>query len=116
MMRLCALLGLLIAAQSGAEEKPVTYAVQIKPIFDQHCVSCHAGWFPDGQLRLDSLENIREGGKRGPVILPGKPDKGWLINLVTPRSGGFSAMPPGPARLSDKELALLRDWIAQGAR
>ncbi len=116
MIRLCTLLGALLASQSWAQEQPVTYAVQIKPILDQHCVECHSGWFPDGQLRLNSLENIREGGKRGQVILPGKPDKGWLINLVTPRSGGFSNMPPGAARLSDKELALLREWIAQGAR
>ncbi|WP_207062570.1 c-type cytochrome domain-containing protein [Motiliproteus sp. SC1-56] len=99
-----------------ASESPVRYQEQVKPLLDQHCVECHSGWFPKGGLRLDSLANIREGGKNGAAILPGQPTKGWLINLVVPRGGAPSAMPPGPAQLKPEEVELLREWIRQGAR
>ena len=101
---------------AGAAEAAVTYARDIKPIFDRHCVHCHRGWFPKAGLRLDSLEGIREGGRSGPAIVPGSPEKGWI-----PRSLGLPVshrgkMPPGEQRLSAEERRLIDAWIRQGAQ
>ncbi|WP_165840051.1 c-type cytochrome domain-containing protein [Motiliproteus coralliicola] len=99
-----------------ADDKSVTYQDQIKPIFDQHCVECHEGWFPKGGLRMDSLENLREGGKNGPSYFAGKPDKGRLINMIKQVPGRFSQMPPGEKSLTEAQYQLIRRWIEQGAR
>ena len=92
---------------AGEAEAAVTYAGHIKPIFDRHCVDCHRGWFPKAGLGLDSLEAIREGGRSGPAIVPGSPEKGWI-----PRSLGL----PDKHRLSAEETRLIDAWIRQGAR
>jgi mono/diheme cytochrome c family protein len=43
----------------------VTYATDIKPIFDQSCVKCHSGDKPKAKLKLDTLEGVLKGGKDG---------------------------------------------------
>ncbi len=105
---------LTICCSVQAEE--IRYQPTIKAIFDQHCVECHSGWFPDGGLRLNSLENIHEGGKQGAAVISGKPEKGWLINLVRTKPGRYSNMPPGSEQLSDQQISLIQQWIADGAR
>ena len=40
----------------ASDQKDVTYAKDIKPIFDKSCVKCHGAEKPKGKLRLDSLE------------------------------------------------------------
>ena len=100
-------------AQSSAAA--VNYQRHIQPIFDQHCIECHSGWFPQGGLRLDSLQNLREGGSNGVVLFAGEPDKGKLINLIRIVSGRFTIMPPGPTAVTQPEFDLIRSWIEQGA-
>ena len=99
-----------------AAEEAISFDAQIKPIFDKHCIECHEGWFPSGGLRLDSIENIRKGGKTGFAIVPGKADKGLIIMSVVPRKNGRVKMPPMGERLHDEEIELIREWIRQGAK
>ena len=123
--RACALLALLVLAvvpfaASGETvseaEVTVTFARDIKPIFDKHCVDCHSGWFPQAGLRLDSLEGVREGGRSGPAIVPGSPEKGWIPHSLRLPEGRRGKMPPGEQRLSAEESRLIDAWIRQGAR
>jgi len=51
------------------------------------------------------------GGDSGPAIVPGEPETSILIELVA--SGD---MPPGPTRLKDEQIELLREWIRTGAQ
>lgn len=91
---------------------------EVSRIFGQHCVKCHSdnskmGAPPEG-LRLGSHADILKGGERV-VLIPGNPQGSEIIRrvegLATPR------MPfDGPPWLTAEEIALLRDWIAQGAR
>ncbi len=111
----CILLGPLLLPAPSLRAAEVGYQRDIKPILDRYCVDCHSGWFADGGLRLDSLDNILAGGKQGPAVIPGQPEKGWLVNLIRSPPGRFSRMPPGPARLSDQQVALIQAWIAAGA-
>ncbi len=105
---------LLLPGLVGAAE-PVDYLKQIKPLLTQRCVSCHG---PDKQrssLRLDTAAFIREGGKSGQVIVPGKSARSLLIQCVL-GADGYIAMPPKGDRLSPQQIALLRTWIDQGAK
>ena len=107
----CALASLGTAAVGGtAEEKagPVNpqqaefFETHVRPVLAENCYSCHG---PDRQmagLRLDSRAAILKGSARGPVLVPGDPEKSVLIGAVrskwkrlakpnrSPASGVFS--------------------------
>ena len=63
-MVLAATIGLAAAASAAdatgqlppaSTKQGVTYATDIKPIFDNSCVKCHSGDKPKARLKLDSL-------------------------------------------------------------
>lgn len=115
-MKIKALLVILCCVATQGWAQPVDYSGQIQPIFDKYCVECHSGWFPQGGLRLDTLENLNEGGTNGRVLIPGEPDKGRLVNMIRSVPGRFTIMPPGPQAVTAAEFELIRSWIEQGAR
>src|SRR5574340_643548 len=53
----------------AATKQGVTYAADIKPVFDAACTKCHGEQKPKGHLRLDSLEGALKGGEDGKVVL-----------------------------------------------
>ena len=93
----------------------VSFARDVRPLLDKHCTSCHSGWFPSAWLDLTDLDDILEGGKAGPLVVAGKPDKGWLMFSIR-SAEGLRRMPPEGPRLSADETALLARWIEQGLR
>jgi WD40 repeat protein len=101
----------LCCASAGAEE--VSFAKQVWPVFRQHCWSCHSGGKPEGGLRFDSQEHLLRGGETGPLVVQGKPEESLLIEQV---SGDKPAMPPKRPPIGADKIALLRQWIAQGAK
>ena len=111
------LLPLLATMTAPLVDAEVRFDTHIKPIFEQYCDDCHSGWIPDGGLRTDTLENLMEGGKQGAAVIPGKPEKGWLINTIKLAPGRFGVMPPDKEKhLTDEQIKLIETWIAEGAR
>jgi Planctomycete cytochrome C len=100
----------------------VTYAKDIKPIFDVSCVKCHSGDRPHGHLKLDNLEDVLKGGKDGPVIVPGNSAKSDLVMRVAQMTDDdHEWMPPLHNRanikpLTPEQIGLIRAWIDQGAK
>jgi hypothetical protein len=114
MNRFTALL-LLLPLSSRAE---VDFTTQIQPILSQNCYACHG---PDeaaieGGLRLDTREKALKGGDSGKVIIPGNPDASELIKRIT-HSDPDEIMPPPEKKkpLPPEQVALLKQWIAEGA-
>ncbi len=114
-MRFVALLILLAAGSAHSAEPVVSFKRDIQPIFERHCTDCHSGWFPDARLDLSNLEDIRKGGKSGPLLVPGNPNKGWLMHVLTKASGRLR-MPPQGGPLSAEDIKQIRQWIAGGAK
>ncbi len=85
---------------------------QVRPLFVQHCYSCHAKGQKKGGLSLADRAALLAGGESGAVIALEKPDDSLLIAAVEHRGG--MAMPPN-GKLSDGEIAALRKWIELGA-
>ena len=103
--------GQLIAADSPRFER------DILPVFYHHCFACHSEKQakPKGKLRLDTAEGIR----RSDVIVAGKPEESELLKRVSLPHTDEDVMPPlkgGAQPLSDAERAMLRQWIADGAK
>ncbi len=76
---------------------------------------CHRGDAAPLGLRLDGFEGLMAGSERGPVVAPGDPDTSELMRRLEGRS--LPRMPlTGPPFLDDAQIALVREWIAAGAR
>ncbi|MEM9645016.1 MAG: c-type cytochrome domain-containing protein, partial [Planctomycetota bacterium] len=52
----------------GDETKKITFEDHIKPIFRQHCLSCHNQGEKRGGIALDSYQAMLEGGGSGEVV------------------------------------------------
>jgi hypothetical protein len=84
---------------AAASKKGVTYATDIKPLFDASCTRCHGAERAKGDLRLDSRDSALKGGKDGKVVIPGDPKKSLLL-IAAAQIDDETAMPPkrGPGR------------------
>ncbi|CAN5682323.1 hypothetical protein BH11VER1_BH11VER1_16680 [soil metagenome] len=105
--------GFLMAAE------PVDYAGKIAPIFQEHCVDCHAADDPDGEFNLETYEALGKGGKAGKAIVAGNAEDSLLIKFLEGRSGKEGKnqfMPPGKKEhLNADQIAIIKDWINAGA-
>ena len=101
-----------------AEEKPaapVSYYKDIRPIFQARCQGCHQPAKASGAYVMTAFETLTKGGESGEAaVLPGKPDESSLVKLITP-ADGKAAMPKDGKPLADREIALVKQWIAAGA-
>jgi cytochrome c553 len=109
-----------LAVQACGEEPSFTR--DIKGILSNRCVRCH-GPDPEGRagggdegLRLDSFAGATADLGGHAAIVPGKPDESELIARITSTDPDI-VMPPPEAgeRLPEKQVDLLRRWIAAGA-
>ena len=106
-----------MAAATTGPGGGIHFATQIKPIFEKSCIECHGAEKKKGNFRLDQPELALKGGESGlPAIVPGKSAESRLIKLVS-REDPDSPMPPSADKaLSREHVALLRQWIDQGAK
>ncbi|MBA3312426.1 MAG: DUF1553 domain-containing protein [Planctomycetota bacterium] len=103
----------LVALPSFAAE-PVDYAIDIKPIFERHCVSCHGAVRSQGGLRLDASQFLRTTGDSGGSVVPGDSASSVLLAALK-GEGGYTRMPQDADPLPDAQIALIERWIAEGA-
>ena len=105
--------GLLIANSGFADE--IHFETEIRPLLQQHCVKCHGPETQKSGLRLDAKSFAFRGGDSGAVIVPGKATESELLRRVTSTDEDLK-MPPSGDALSVKEIALLTQWLDQGAQ
>ena len=95
-------------------KRPVDFARDIKPLFQQYCFECHGPGKDNGGLSLATRALALDGGDNGRVIVPGKsvlsPLVRWVAALDKDR-----VMPPDGDRLSAEQIGIIRAWIDQGA-
>ena len=102
-----------------AAAKPnVTFATDIKPIFDRACVECHGPKKEKAGLRLDSLEATVHGSEEGPILEVGQGATSLVVSNIARVGIEDDWMPPldKGKLLTQEEVALVRAWIDQGAR
>ena len=107
-MRKCWLL-VVVSAGLSAQQKPVDFQREVRPILSDACYHCHG---PDKGSRMANLRL----DVPGPAIVAGKPEESKLwkrINHATPAL----RMPPPAAHktLNDAQKDVLKRWISEGA-
>lgn len=106
---------------AASSKTGVTYATDIKPIFDKSCVRCHGAEKPKARLRLDSLDNVLKGGEHGKVLTPGNSAGSQVVHGASHVGNPDLFMPPpgnraGIPKLTAEQVGLIRAWIDQGAK
>jgi mono/diheme cytochrome c family protein len=111
---LISFLFLVSSAASLVAAAPVDYEKQIKPIFTARCKACHGVLKQEAGLRLDTGALVRQGGDSGKVIDPGKSATSELLARIT-STDDSDRMPQEGEPLTAEQIAVIRDWIDQGA-
>lgn len=95
----------------------VSYELDVKPILESRCVSCHRpggeGYKTSG-LDLSTYEGLMAGTKHGPIIVPGEPMVSNLNVLVEGRAQ--VRMPHNQRPLLSEQTQILSKWVKQGAQ
>jgi WD40 repeat protein len=113
------LLALLSGAAPSADPDGadrVSYYHQIRPIFQASCQGCHQPAKRDAEFDITSVEAIKKGGfSEESAVLPEDPDESILMYEITAEEGDTPSMPKDGEPLSQEQVALIRQWIAEGA-
>jgi uncharacterized membrane protein len=89
--------------------------VEARNILANHCFDCHSIKKSKGKLRLDALAYALKGGKEGPALVIGHPEKSEMIRRIKLPASDDEAMPTKGKRLTKKEIEILEIWVKQGA-
>ncbi|RLS54940.1 MAG: DUF1553 domain-containing protein [Planctomycetota bacterium] len=94
-----------------ADDSPVRFESDVRPIFKTHCFHCHGEEEKiEGNLDLRLVRSLIKGGDSGAGLVAGQPVESLILQRVVK-----GEMPPKGKRLSDKEIATLTKWVEQGA-
>src|SRR5580658_2832896 len=103
---------LALAAPLLADDKPVSYYHEIRPILVSNCNACHKPEKLKGELDLTAVTMMIKGGKHGAAVVPGDVSKSKIIEMI---SGDDPDMPKEGDPLNAKQVAAINRWIQQGA-
>src|SRR5277367_3765451 len=84
-LALMALAPVTAAAQTNPTDEAALdfFEKKVRPVLVNNCYNCHsANTNSKGGLRVDDRNGLLHGGKRGPAVIPGQPDKSLLIQAV----------------------------------
>ena len=102
-------------AEETADTSTVSFIRDVAPVLVKRCVSCHSDKKAESNYRLDTFEALGKPGdfEMNPVTA-GDIDDSEILRLIT-SSDPDERMPRGSEALSEKEIALIKLWIEQGA-
>jgi len=113
------LVGLLVRGETPdakKAEEPVSYYRDIRPIFQEHCQSCHQPAKRGGEYVMTSFKELLKGGEsESPAIVPKNLDDSYLMLLITPDEEGKAEMPKEKPPLAAAQIEKIKQWIEAGA-
>ena len=105
-----------VGCQSSMSE--LSWANDCFPILQAHdCATavCHSAETAAAGLDITSVAGLKAGGVSGPTIEPCNPSGGTLLEKLQASPSFGMVMPPTGPLLNDIELAIITQWILEGA-
>jgi len=90
--------------------EPISFMKDIAPLLARRCGGCHIR-DNKGEFSMASFEVLMQGGENGEVIVPEDPVDSVLVELIE-----AGDMPPRDPKLTSQEVALIKNWVAAGAK
>jgi WD40 repeat protein len=104
-------------ADKGALPDEVSFYKDVRPIFQQNCNGCHQPAKASGGYVMSAFAQLLNKGESDkPGVVPGKPAESNLVSQISPQNGKKAPMPRGRDPLTEREVAMVTKWIAQGAK
>ncbi len=95
---------------------PIDFERDVRPIFATSCYGCHGPEKKKSDFRLDIKSAAMKGGDSGVDIIPGHSSDSPMIHRVTGQDKEGHMPPNGKPPLTERQIAILKSWIDQGAR
>ena len=109
------LLVFMLAFTYISTHKPIDFTLQVKPIINKNCITCHGGVRQKGGFSLLFREEALANTKSGkPAIIPGDADNSEIIRRLT-LNDPEERMPYKHDPLSKENIDIIRRWINEGA-
>lgn len=89
--------------EANCDTTNVSYSLQIKPILNDRCVSCHNAADASAGVHLDTYEGVKTVA-----------DNGRLWGSIN-HDNGYEAMPQGSSQLNSCALGQFKAWINSGS-
>ena len=109
----------IIIVLTSSCSKELSFANDIYPILNEHCVECHVkgkeGYKKSG-LSMESYANLMKGTKFGPVIVKGDSISSTLSRLIAHKADKEINMPHNKKIIPADKIVLINTWIDQGAK
>ncbi|MBL9132716.1 MAG: PSD1 domain-containing protein [Verrucomicrobiaceae bacterium] len=103
-------------ALSAATAPAVDFVKDVQPIFETKCLECHNPKKVKGKLLMDTAANLLKGGETGAGLVAGQPDKSLIVERMILPKDHDDIMPPKGGPLPANEIAVIKQWIAEGAK
>jgi len=100
--------------QPAAPKKAGVPFSKVAPLLKKQCAQCHTGARAAGKVDVTSYATLMKGGEHGPVIVASHPEKSALLAYID--GSKKPQMPMGKPALSKADVALVKSWIAGGAK
>ncbi len=112
-------LAIVSSALAEPAPRPIDFSKEIRPILSENCFFCHG---PDDKkreadLRLDDEAAAKKNNDGVIAVVPGNPEKSALIERIVSTDPDEVMPPPKQHKtISPSQIALLKEWIKQGAK
>lgn len=107
------MVSILLALPCRGAETEISFNRDIRPIFSKTCYACHG--FDEEAREADLRLDLREEAIQD-VIVPGSAEESSVFQRITAEDAD-DRMPPADfhTQLSKREIALIKQWIDEGA-
>ena len=95
---------MLVPPSNCADTLNVSYAAKVRPLLQANCFSCHGNGLSEGNISLDTYEQVKT------LAISGR-----LFGAIS-GSPGYAPMPDGADKLSDCSIEAVGTWIREGAQ
>jgi len=92
-------------------DSTVTFSRDVYPILSRNCLQCHGPLQQLSDFRIDQRQQLLKPG----ILLPHKPHDSELLRRITLPTTDSRHMPPVGNPLTQQQLDIIRQWIAEGA-
>lgn len=111
--RFCCAALLIVGSVRAAE---ISFSNQVAPLLAEKCVECHRQAKAKGSYRLDTFEQLGKAGEsEEKPLTAGKPETSEIYKLLVTNDDA-DRMPKKADPLTQDEIALIKRWIAEGAK
>jgi hypothetical protein len=92
-----------LGAGTICDTNNMTYSVNIQPILENFCYSCHGRGLSQNGINFDTYAGVKA------VV-----DNGKLVGAIS-HAAGFEPMPQSAPKLSDCNISKIKAWVNSGA-